>query len=207
MSISFSCPSCGRKFNVDARLAGRKAPCAGCGVELTIPDDAPAESQIEEIAAESESRSSSILAIPGHKKHPEDLIDMTAMVDIVFFLLIFFMVTSLQSLESVMDMPTPEADESSQAQPKQMSDYENDADVVMIRIEDDDSLWVDEEQAYSEQELRNKLREKRRKGSGPHSAMIVGDADASHAAAVLVFDACADVGIETVNFTVQEKTD
>ena len=30
----------------------------------------------------------------------EDLVDMTAMVDIVFFLLIFFMVTSMQGLYS-----------------------------------------------------------------------------------------------------------
>ena len=47
--------------------------------------------------------------IPPHRPHPDDLIDMTAMVDIVFFLLIFFLVTSLQALESVMNLPTAKA--------------------------------------------------------------------------------------------------
>ena len=45
--------------------------------------------------------------MPSTGKH-EDLIDMTAMVDIVFFLLIFFLVTSMQSLESVINLPAPQ---------------------------------------------------------------------------------------------------
>jgi hypothetical protein len=42
---------------------------------------------------------------PSKNAHDEDLIDMTAMVDIVFFILIFFLVTSLQALQSVLNMP------------------------------------------------------------------------------------------------------
>ena len=34
---------------------------------------------------------------------------MTAMVDIVFFLLIFFLVTSMQSIEAVINLPAPAA--------------------------------------------------------------------------------------------------
>jgi hypothetical protein len=42
----------------------------------------------------------------GHKDHPhEDLIDMTPMVDIVFFLLIFFLTTSMTALQAVMNLP------------------------------------------------------------------------------------------------------
>ncbi len=37
----------------------------------------------------------------------EDLVDMTAMVDIVFFVLIFFMVTSMQGVFSSISLPAP----------------------------------------------------------------------------------------------------
>ena len=40
----------------------------------------------------------------------EDLVDMTAMVDIVFFLLIFFMVTSMQGTFSSIRMPAPDSE-------------------------------------------------------------------------------------------------
>ena len=40
----------------------------------------------------------------GRRPKHEDLIDMTAMVDIVFFLLIFFLVTSMQSIEAVISI-------------------------------------------------------------------------------------------------------
>ena len=40
------------------------------------------------------------LLFMGRRPEHKDLIDMTAMVDIVFFLLIFFLVTSMQSIEA-----------------------------------------------------------------------------------------------------------
>src|SRR5205807_7255107 len=78
--------------------------------------------------------------------HPEDLIDMTAMVDIVFFLLIFFMVTSLQALEAVMNMPTPQSAEGGAATSRSVADLENDPNYITVRIEDDDSIWVEDTQ-------------------------------------------------------------
>ena len=45
----------------------------------------------------------------GRRPEHKDLIDMTAMVDIVFFLLIFFLVTSMQSIEAVINLPSPQA--------------------------------------------------------------------------------------------------
>ena len=49
------------------------------------------------------------LVAHGRRPEHEDLIDMTAMVDIVFFLLIFFLVTSMQSIEAVINLPAPQA--------------------------------------------------------------------------------------------------
>ena len=135
-------------------------------------------------------------------KHDEDLIDMTAMVDIVFFLLIFFLVTSLKAIESVMDMPTPES--AAGTTPKTMSDYQNDPQTVMVNIQDDDTILIDDEQVFGDDEMRLKLRNIRQETPSINAAMIVGSADASHGAAVRVFDACAAVGLDKPIFTVEE---
>jgi len=136
--------------------------------------------------------------------HPEDLIDMTAMVDIVFFLLIFFMVTSLQALEAVMNMPTPQSAEGGAASSRSVTDLENDPNYITVRIEDDDSIWVEDTQVFNDHELAMRLRTAR--GSeGPRTLLVIGDADASHGAAVRVFDAGAGAGVNGISLVVQEK--
>ena len=41
MSIVFFCHSCGSKFTVDPRMAGKQGRCKKCGKQMTVP--APAE--------------------------------------------------------------------------------------------------------------------------------------------------------------------
>jgi len=147
--------------------------------------------------------SSKGLSLPPPAKHPEDLVDMTAMVDIVFFMLIFFMITSTQPVESTMDMPPPKAEGSASA--TQMADQGDHADFIQVRIEDDDSIWVEEDQTFSEVDLRVRLKQARDDGTHGEGVFVTGDADASHGAAVKVFDACADSNLPNVLFSVQDK--
>jgi hypothetical protein len=42
MSLSFSCPHCGKQFSVADQYAGQTGPCAACGKTITVPRDAPA---------------------------------------------------------------------------------------------------------------------------------------------------------------------
>jgi biopolymer transport protein ExbD len=141
------------------------------------------------------------------QSHPEDLIDMTAMVDIVFFLLIFFLVTSLQALEAVMNLPTPQSAESGVSSSKSIVDLENDPNYITVRIEDDDSIWVEDTQVFNDQELAKRLRDARKESDGPRSLLVIGDADASHGTAVRVFDAGAGAGVNGISLLVQEKSD
>ena len=77
---------------------------------------------------------------------------MTAMVDIVFFLLIFFLVTSMASLESVINLPSPKASSSSAAT-TQPNDYLNDPTFIVVTIDEDDIVYVDDEEVYGDQNL------------------------------------------------------
>jgi biopolymer transport protein ExbD len=156
------------------------------------------------VATEEDAAAAENPLFPAPQRHAEDLIDMTAMVDIVFFLLIFFLVTSLQALEAVMDMPTPQASEGAVSTGKSMADLENDPNSVIVRIEDDDSIWVEDEQVFNDAELAFRLRSAKA-GGERGSLLVIGDADASHGAAVRVFDAGAAAGMNGISFIVQEK--
>ena len=114
MSVRFVCPRCRTKLKVDDDLAGQVAACPGCGRKLDVPQ---ATAQVKsatkrrpKTAVPEDSHHSDDDEPPLVKMSPsidhEDLIDMTAMVDIVFFLLIFFLVTSMQSLDSASPLPT-----------------------------------------------------------------------------------------------------
>jgi biopolymer transport protein ExbD len=145
--------------------------------------------------------------IPPHRAHPEDLIDMTAMVDIVFFLLIFFLVTSLQALEAVMDLPTPQQTAETGSKVRSVADYENDPNYIIVQIEDDDSIWVEDIQVFNDQDLHSRLRAARDEGERPRSLLVIGDADASHSAAVRVFDAGAGARVSGISLLVQEQAE
>jgi biopolymer transport protein ExbD len=145
--------------------------------------------------------------ISPHRAHSEDLIDMTAMVDIVFFLLIFFLVTSLQALEAVMDLPTPQQTAETGSKVRSIADYENDPNYIIVQIEDDDSIWVEDIQVFNDQDLRSRLRAARTEGERPRSLLVIGDADASHSAAVRVFDAGAGARVSGISLLVQEQSD
>lgn len=194
MFVRFTCPKCGKPLKADAAEAGRRGLCRGCGSTFTVPSAVPPAR---------ESAAPAPLVNP-RPVHMEDLIDMTAMVDIVFFLLIFFLITSIQSLQSSIELPSPEASKSAQGELRTLQDYESNADYVIVRIEPDDRMLVDSQEVYSEQELRSKLREARESESPPNGILVVGHADASHGAAVKAFDAAADVGMQNVRLSVEE---
>lgn len=203
-SISFACPYCGKRLAAKPSLAGREMKCPKCRADIVVP----AEDQTSVHAVEDDYGSSGHGMQLAATKHPhqEDLIDMTAMVDIVFFLLIFFMVTSITALESVIGLPSPQsstAAPSSQAAP----DYANDPSYITIAIEADDTIWVEDEQVFGRQDLRVKLRNLRDGDFQPTGLMIVGNPEASHGQLVLVLDAGADAGMEEMRFSVSESSE
>jgi biopolymer transport protein ExbD len=210
MAIQFKCKLCGKKLSAKPKLAGRNLKCPYCRAEVTVPagDDA---SLVESGAAANTSSSekeepptdSPLLLFQPKEKH-EDLIDMTAMVDIVFFLLIFFMVTSMAPLEAVINLPTPQAEASAAENVQTVPDYTDDPNVVVVTIDADDAVWVEDQEALSEQDLRAKLRAAA--GGGQRDSMLVqGAADATHGRLVMVLDAGADAGMKEIMFSVEQE--
>ena len=200
MTIRFQCPACRQTLKAPAAQIGRTARCASCGAAVQVP----AESEMHDARpvfvgepASFQVRKTSLAV--------DDEIDMTPMIDVVFQLLIFFMVTTAMSLQKALPLPTPEATNAAAAQAETISDD----DTVTVRVEADDSLWVDDTLAVSRHDLIAKLRKLRTQGRGGggralYRLLVSADPDAHHEAVVTALDAGGAAGMEEVRLLSDE---
>jgi biopolymer transport protein ExbD len=130
----------------------------------------------------------------------DDEIDMTPMIDVVFQLLIFFMVTAAFALQKSLPVPVPQ--ETSTAP---QAGTPNDQDAVTIRIDADDALWVDGVQAVSRQDLIAKLRKIRGGAGGRRTLLVSADPDCRHETVVTALDAGSAAGMEEVELITDEE--
>ncbi|HBH54472.1 MAG TPA: hypothetical protein DDY91_21530 [Planctomycetaceae bacterium] len=137
----------------------------------------------------------------------EELVDMTAMVDIVFFLLIFFLVTSMKQIDSTIPMPPPTPPESSQGRGGGPSDLDSNDAAITVRIEANDAIFLDDVEVKDEQDLKLKLSQLRDSAARPDSMLVVGHGDASHGTAVMVLDSGRVSGIEHIKFSIRSEND
>ena len=85
-------------------------------------------------------------------------------------------------------------------------DLSNDTTSILVTIDEDDAIWVEEEQALSEQDLRSKLRAAKRKDD--RTSMLIKCApESTHGTFVSVLDAGADAGMTEIQFSVPRGED
>jgi biopolymer transport protein ExbD len=199
MNIKFRCTKCGKQLSAPPSAAGQRRKCPNCGTKVVVPKTSPAATEHTEPATDNP-----LLLFPPRGDDYGNLIDMTAMVDIVFFLLIFFLVTSMQALEAVINLPTPQASEGAASQVQAVPDYANDPEYVVVTIDADNAVYVEDDEAMSEQDLRAKLRAALRE-DGREGMLIKGAGDATHGKFVMVLDAGADAGVKELLFSVDQS--
>ncbi len=196
MTIRFHCKQCKKKLKVADRFSGAAVKCPKCGHALVIPEPKPARPRLEE---DDESLSDRIV-VRRKGETPEELMDMTPMVDVVFLLLIFFMVTAAFALQKSIEVPPPDTTDSV-AQTRTIEDLEEDDDFVIIRIDSDNTMWVDGSEAPSPQEMLSLLRRAREgdgAGRGPSSLLVTADPDARYELVIMALDAGTAVGMDSV---------
>jgi len=137
-----------------------------------------------------------------HKDDSDKEVDMTPMIDCVFLLLIFFLVTASFQLQKSLEVPPPEQKDPNAAT-KTIEEIEDDADTVIVRIDRDNTIWVNDSEAPSEQDLLLKLRDARENAQTPDGRpasilQVLADGDARHDVVVLVLDAGTAEGFEHV---------
>lgn len=206
MKITFACPYCGKKLSAADTSVGQEKTCPNCRGRITVPSaDAASRAAARGEPKPRTADDHPLLFMPRQVKH-HDLIDMTAMVDIVFFLLIFFLVTSMQSIEAVINLPAPQAPASAANSLQAVPDLTNDSTSILVTIDADDAIWVEDEEALSEQDLRSKLRAAKQKDD--RTSMLIKCApESTHGAFVSVLDAGADAGMTEIQFSVPRAED
>lgn len=198
--ICFPCPECHRPLKADPSAAGRLLPCPDCAGDVEVPRPGP----------EGEDETERVEFVHGEEELL-DHVDMTPMIDCVFQLLIFFMVTATYTQQASLKMPPPDKQESA-TQARTLEELEQDDDYVIIRIGRDDTVWVDEQEAPSRQEVLAKLREAREgpPGStspGPTSLLVLADGEARHETVVMALDAGNAVGMEDIRLATVDEED
>lgn len=214
--LQFRCPSCRKKLRLDVRFAGKSVRCSVCGTTFTAP-------QSEDVEQQEGGRRDGEQAPPAEEDHVplakshfsidhDELIDMTAMVDIVFFLLIFFLVTSMQALDSAIAMPTPgkspdqpKGAASQASSPSSLDDFEDDDEYIVVHIGRDNQLEIDGVVLNGIADLVGKLHELRASPTNPSKLLVVGHGYASHGTMVEVLDAGHDAGLDSVRMAVSNQ--
>jgi biopolymer transport protein ExbD len=198
--IAFACPYCGKKLSASETSAGREKTCPNCRARVVVPT--PEVAAQKAAAGEMKPREAADhpVLMMGRRPEHKDLIDMTAMVDIVFFLLIFFLVTSLQSIEAVINLPAPQAPANAPTNVQAVQDFANDPNFVIVTIDADDAVYIEGDEAPSEQDVRAKLRAAHNE-QGVDGLMINTHANSTHGKFVMVLDAGADAGMTQILFS------
>jgi biopolymer transport protein ExbD len=144
---------------------------------------------------------------PAFSINVEELIDMTAMVDIVFFLLIFFLVTSMKAIDSTVPMPAPDPQKAGAREPRPLSDLESDNEYIVVHIDKNDRITVNDAEVHGDRELLFRLRDLRTSGNRPDKMLVVGHGDATHGTAVMIMDTGREAGIEHVRLAVADEAE
>lgn len=126
----------------------------------------------------------------------QDELDLTAMVDVVFQLLIFFMVTASFSLQKTIEVPTPD-------QPKQgvsaaLQPLEELQDVaILVNIDDRNAVTIDDEPLGDLSQLTDTLREHMRRDQ-KSELILTAARNATHRTVIAVVDAANEAGMQRI---------
>ena len=138
------------------------------------------------------------------RKREDAEMDMTPMVDVVFLLLIFFMITAAFGLQKSIQLPAPDQEQSAQqvTTPKQPEDQ--DAEIV-VSVTKENRIFVEGEEAPTQQELYARLRDRQHQGGRTtNRLLVVAESQALHEFVVRAIDAGNVVGMESVRIQTVE---
>ncbi|MEE2657983.1 MAG: biopolymer transporter ExbD [Candidatus Latescibacterota bacterium] len=110
--------------------------------------------------------------------------DLTPMIDVVFQLLIFFMVTAVFAITPGLDIKLPEAEEAEAPE----------KETLFIVVDQDGNMKLNH-QTVTFANLKNRLEEKRRLLDNTTIIIIQGDERATHGQIVQIMDIAKQVGI------------
>lgn len=127
------------------------------------------------------------------RRRPDVVIDLTSLIDVVFLLLIFFMVSTTFVRQTKLEVNLPEAT-------GQLRDEE--PDIVQVTVAADGTYAIDDRTLVNS-ELATLIRalSEVTQGNESRRVIITADANATHQAVVRAMDAAGQVGLIHLSIT------
>lgn len=129
-----------------------------------------------------------------YDENEETIIDMTPMLDIVFIMLIFFIVTTSFVRETGMEVSRPIAKNASQKQK---------SETILVAITKDKEIWIDKRQ-IDVRAVRANIQKLNTNLVQP-SVIIQADQESNTGLLVAVMDQIKMAGIENISIATQKK--
>ncbi|NDY94650.1 ExbD/TolR family protein [Wenzhouxiangella limi] len=128
------------------------------------------------------------------REEPE--INLTSLIDVVFLLLIFFMVSTTFDQQALLRLELPEAS---------TSEAESVPEVIEVTVSEDGRIFVDDQLLTDNTRAALQAVLNERREAAPEAPLVVrADGRASHGLVVLVLDAAAAEGIGRVGIATME---
>lgn len=128
------------------------------------------------------------------REEPE--INLTSLIDVVFLLLIFFMVSTTFERQALLELSLPEAS---------TADSETVPDVVEFIVTDDGRLFIGDRELVDQRQATVQAAIAERFAENPEAALVIrADAEAPHRLVVRVLDSAAAENIRRVSIAAIE---
>jgi biopolymer transport protein ExbD len=134
--------------------------------------------------------------LPIRKSSIDDEMDLTPMVDVVFQLLIFFMVTASFALHKTIQTPTPDPEQKGATQSIQSLE-ELEGVAILVRIDGQNGITIDDEPLSDASRIAEALQTKMRHEQ-KSEIIITADSAAWHRTVVKVVDAANEAGMQKI---------
>ena len=216
MAIRFRCSSCNQLMSIASRMAGRKVRCPACDAKLLVPLQDQLEPPVPPdtaAAAEPSATSPPVELDLGQdtgfqvRKPSTDFedMDLTPMVDVVFLLLIFFMITASFSITKTIEIPQPDPEQQGAQQTIQSLD-DLQSKSVWVRIDQRNDIYVDDELLSNRSELVELLIDRMRNERKTEMVIQV-DPRALWESTVFVKDAGTGAGMQRIRLATVREAD
>jgi len=134
---------------------------------------------------------------PNHKKEPDIEVNLTPLIDVVFLLLIFFMVSTTFDRHAKLKVQLPQAN--AQAEQKVVNP-------VVLSIDSKGKYYIDDRQVVNEKmETLKRALEKTVDGRTDVTLLLRADGRAAHQSVVRAMDAAAQLGLTKLSIATVEN--
>jgi biopolymer transport protein ExbD len=140
------------------------------------------------------------LVIQGFERKSDEL-DLIPMVDCVFLLLVFYMITASYALQKMIDMAAPAADKKGAVQSVQTTDDTGQSSII-VQIDAQNRVLIDDTLVPNPADIADLLRTKMN-GDQKNVLVIQADPRAFHETVVAVTDAAKDLPFQHVRMAVK----